>query len=549
MKSLNGILQGSPEWLAVRSKHFCASEAAAMLGVSRYSSRAELLQQKSTGLAEEVGPDKQRLFDRGHAAEAKARPIAEQIIGEELCPVIGVKDVEGLPLLASFDGLTFMGDVAWENKLPNASLVDQVCSDRLEPHYWAQLEHQILVSGAARVLFTASDGTPENTHHCWYTSQPDRRQQIIDGWRQFQSDLAAWKPQAVEVKPAGKAPDTLPALRIEVSGQVTASNLAEFKATALTAINAVNRDLVTDQDFADAEKAVKWCADVEDRLAAAKQHALSQTADIDALFRTMDDISAEAKRVRLDLDKLVKARKDAIRVEIVAEHQRELQAHVDGLNQELHARWVPTPAADFAGAIKGKRTLASIREACSVVVAAAKIVANQQAERFKANRASMVIDGRDWAHLFPDFAQVGSKSAEDFDALLQLRIGKHEEAERQAQAARERAAAQAQAVIQQAAALPTAAPAPAQAVQPVAQVARVAVAAPTATEAATVKLGEICATVGSGFSMTSAFVEQVLGIAPAKIDKAARLYTPTDERRIYAALRDHLNGLLMKQAA
>ena len=104
-------------------------------------------------------------------------------------------------------------------------------------------------------------------------------------------------------------------------------------------------------------------------------------------------------------------------------------------------------------------------------------------------------------------------------------------------------------MIQQAAALPTAAPAPAQAVQPVAQVARVAVAAPTTTEAATVKLGEICATVGSGFSMTSAFVEQVLGIAPAKIDKAARLYTPTDERRIYAALRDHLNGLLMKQAA
>lgn len=549
MKTLNGILQGSPEWLAVRSKHFCASEAAAMLGVSRYSSRAELLQQKSTGLAEEVGPDKQRLFDRGHAAEAKARPIAEQIIGEELCPVIGVKDVEGLPLLASFDGLTFMGDVAWENKLPNASLVDQVCSDRLEPHYWAQLEHQILVSGAARVLFTASDGTPENTHHCWYTSQPDRRQQIIDGWRQFQSDLAAWKPQAVEVKPVGKTPETLPALHIEVSGKVSESNLDEFKAHALAVLAEIKRDPSTDEEFADAERTVKWCGDTEDRLAAALSHARSQMGDIDRLFSAVEDVSAELKRVRLDLEKVVKARKEQIRIEIVREHQQQLQAHIEALNADLQARWVPVPAADFAGAIKGKRTLTSIREACSVVVAAAKIVANQHAERFKANRASMVIDGRDWAHLFPDFAQVGSKSAEDFDALLQLRIGKHEEAERQAQAARERAAAQAQAVIQQAAALPTAAPAPAQSVQPVAQVARVAVAAPTTTEAATVKLGEICATVGSGFSMTSAFVEQVLGIAPAKIDKAARLYTPTDERRIYAALRDHLNGLLMKQAA
>ena len=38
---------------------------------------------------------------------------------------------------------------------------------------------------------------------------------------------------------------------------------------------------------------MKWCADVESRLAAAKEHALSQTATIDELFRTIDDISAE----------------------------------------------------------------------------------------------------------------------------------------------------------------------------------------------------------------------------------------------------------------
>ena len=68
-------------------------------------------------------------------------------------------------------------------------------------------------------------------------------------------------------------------------------------------------------------------------------------------------------------------------------------------------------------------------------------------------------------------------------------------------------------------------------------------------EAATVKLGAICSNVGAGFTMTALFVEQVLGIKPTAVDKAARLYTPTDERRIYAALRDHLNGLLMKQAA
>lgn len=564
------LIQGSPEWHAYRASVWNASDAPAMMGCSPYKTREQLLQELATGVTEEVTPEQQRRFDDGHRFEALASPLAEKITGEELAPVVGSSDVVigGRALSASFDGIDFMETVAFEHKTLGSALRDVMHADvkgfELPLHYRVQMEQQLMVSGATRILFMASKWNGSELveeRHCWYYSDAKLREQILAGWAQLAEDLANWQPTAAEVKPVGKAPETLPALHIEVSGKVTASNLAEFKGTALAAIHSVNRNLVTDQDFADAEKAVKWCSDVEDRLAAAKQHALSQTATIDELFRTMDDISAEAKRVRLDLDKLVKARKEAIRLEIIAEHQRALAEHVDGLNKGFPRAWVVAPYAAFGDAIKGKRTLSSIREACSVVLAQAKITANQSAERFKANRAALVIEGRDWIDLFADFAQVGNKPAEDFDALLQLRIGKHQEAERQAEAARQRAAEQAQAAIQQAAAqaeqvkqapAPVAAPAPAPVAQvaaPVAQVAPVAVPAPAANEAPTVKLGEICANVGTGFSMTSAFVEAVLGIPPAKVDKAARLYTPTDERRIYAALVTHLNGLLMKQAA
>ena len=44
-----------------------------------------------------------------------------------------------------------------------------------------------------------------------------------------------------------------------------------------------------------------------------------------AIAETVDDISAEARRVRLDLEKLVKARKDSIRGEIVAEAVKVMQ--------------------------------------------------------------------------------------------------------------------------------------------------------------------------------------------------------------------------------
>lgn len=109
---------------------------------------------------------------------------------------------------------------------------------------------------------------------------------LVAGWKQFQADLLDFTPSEVVPEAVGKTPESLPALRIEVTGMVTASNLEQFKAHSLAVFGLINTELETDQHFADAEKAVKWCGDVEERLEAAKQHALSQTESIDALFRT-----------------------------------------------------------------------------------------------------------------------------------------------------------------------------------------------------------------------------------------------------------------------
>lgn len=415
---LENAPQGSAAWLAARAKHFCASEAAAALGMSKYATRDELLRQKATGLAEEVSPAKQRIFDAGHEAEALARPIAEGIAGTEFFPVVATREVDGMPLLASFDGIDLMDELIWENKLLNQSLVQQVQAGDLEPHYWLQLEHQLLVSGATRALFTTSDGTPEGTHPLWYESKPERRARLIAGWKQFAADLAAWVPS--EAKPApvvGKTPDNLPALLIQVTGAVTASNLPEYKAHALEVFNGINRTLTTDQDFATAESTVKWCADVESRLAAAKEHALSQTATIDELFRTIDDISAEARRTRLELDKLVKARKEEIRGEIVAGGITALREHIAQLNAAMPAAYMPQVPADFAGAIKGKRTVDSLRSAVNDELARAKIEASNIATRIHANVKTLEASGL----VVPDAATLVLKAPDDLAAIIATR--------------------------------------------------------------------------------------------------------------------------------
>lgn len=400
------------------------------MGVSKYSTRAALLRQKATGLTEEVGSAKQRIFDAGHEAEALARPIAEHLAGVDFYPVVATMEIDGMKLLASFDGIDMLEEVVWENKLLNASLKQQVQAGDLEAHYWAQLEQQLLISGADRALFTTSDGTPEGTHELWYRSRPERRTQLLAAWKQFALDLATYQPEDAPAPAAvGHTPETLPALRIEVTGMVMASNLADYKAHALAVFAGINRELKTDQQFADADKVVKWCSDMEARLAAAKQHALSQTESIDALFRTIDDISAEAKRTRLELDKLVKARKEAVRGEIVAGGIVALREHVAALNVRLGAPYMPSVTADFAGVIKGKRTVASLQDAVDTELARAKIDASATADKIGMNLATLRELAAAHAFLFADTAQIVLKANDDLTVLVKSRIAEHQQKE------------------------------------------------------------------------------------------------------------------------
>lgn len=433
---IHNVPQGSEAWHALRANYFTASEAPAMMGASKQMKRTELLHAKKTGLDRDVSWWVQKnLFDKGHEAEALARPILEGRIGEDLFPVVGT---EG-DLLASLDGCTILGDVLFEHKMWNEQLAADVRAGNLDAHYYWQLEQQLLVSGAEKVIFVCSDGTEENFVSMEYTPVQGRAETLVAGWKQFQTDLQDFTPAEVVPEAVGKTPESLPALRIEVTGMVTASNLEQFKAHSLAVFGSINTELETDQHFADAEKAVKWCGDVEERLEAAKQHALSQTESIDALFRTIDEISAEARAKRLMLDKLVKARKLSIREDIVMTAAKALQTHIDQINTSLGGKArMPAVPADFAGAIKGKKTISSLRDSADSELARAKIAASQVGDSIRSNLASLDELAADYLFLFNDVQQLVMKANDDLVALIKVRISEHQKAEEQkAEAQRE----------------------------------------------------------------------------------------------------------------
>ncbi|APC14589.1 Heme peroxidase [Pseudomonas frederiksbergensis] len=480
---IHNVAQGSEAWHALRANYFTASEAPAMMGASKQMKRTELLHTKKTGLDRDVSWWVQKyLFDKGHEAEALARPILEARIGEDLFPVVGT---EG-DLLASLDGCTMLGETLFEHKMWNEQLAADVLAGTLDPHYYWQLEQQLLVSGAEKVIFVCSDGTEDNFVSMEYAPVPGRAATLVAGWKQFQADLVDFTPADVLPEAVGKTPESLPALRIEVTGMVTASNLEQFKVHSMAALESINTVLETDQHFADAEKRVKWCGDVEERLEAAKQHALSQTESIDVLFRTITEISAEVRRKRLELEKLVKARKLSIREDIVMDAAKALQAHIDQINTSLGGKArMPAVPADFAGAIKGKKSISSLRDAADSELARAKIAASQIGDSIRANLASLVELAADYVFLFNDVQQLVLKANDDLVALIKVRISEHQKAEaanEEAQRERirkeelQRIADEAKPVIEPAPAQPASTPSPAKATPAVAAIAKPAVA-------------------------------------------------------------------------
>ena len=470
MKTVN-LQQGTPEWLSWRASRFTASDAPVMLGISPYRSRESLLREKALGEAPEHSDATLALFAEGHRAEVLARSMVERMIDDELYPTV-VEDDAG-QLAASLDGMTLDGDTLFEHKLLNDDL--RACRDNGSPipgHYRAQMEQQLMVTDAREVLFVASrwDDAGNQTEEpliAHYESDPIMSRRILDGWAQFARDLKSWQPAAAAPAPEGSAPEMLPALHVEVRGQVIASNLTAFRERAMAVIGNINTDPRTDEDFADAEKTVKWCKEVETRISGAKQNALGQTGDIDALFRALDEIAETTRRTRLNLEKQVKAKKDEIRADRIRAASVEYADFVAQAMQDAGFQ-ITVPRTDFAAVIHGLKTLSSIDEKLGAALAREKSVFAARIDDAAAKLEWMRTEtqAEQWPSLFRrDLIDLLDLPVDAFRDAVTGRIAKaeaeqvaREEAQRQADEARARA--EADAAQEQAPASPAPVPTP-----------------------------------------------------------------------------------------
>lgn len=547
MKIVN-LIQGSAEWLEHRRNHKNASEAAAMLGLDPKTRRDDLIRMKATGSEKEFSSwVQENILDKGHDVEAQQRVLIEEDHGIVLYPVTGTED-EG-DLSASFDGITMLEDVGFEHKQLNKELFAQAMNGQVPDSHMPQLQQQLMVSGAEKILFVVSDGTRAN--RAIVEVLPDQAwfQRIRDGWVQFERDVEAYEHVEIKELPKSTATVNLPTIMVQITGAVLTNNLGEFEIAATGIIETIKTELVTDEDFADAAKLVTKLDEGEKTLERTKNEVLAQAADINDVMATIDRIKELMRAKRLTLSKSVEAEKTRRRADILQGGKDKFTEYLVEAEKDILPIKLDIAMPDFGAAMSGKKTMASLHGAVNDLVASSKtaIDAKLRDTLAKMDWYNANVDGHTF--LFADLGTIIHKESEFFQMLVNQRIKEHKDAEEKRKQEEAQQAEQAKPVEQPAVQTQVAYSAsPAVETRPAASALPVANDVPD--NGATIKLGVIATLLG--FSVTADFITS-LGFSPSGRERSAVLYREVDLPNILEAIANHVHQVradfIMKKAA
>ena len=133
--------QGSPAWHLFRKSHLGASEMAAILGESPYTTPLQLWEEKVYGKENISNP----AMERGKALESEALAAYEKEFGGVYFPDV-IEHSEIKYLAASFDGITMERDSAVELKACSKTTHELISKGNPPKHYYIQCQHLMFIA-------------------------------------------------------------------------------------------------------------------------------------------------------------------------------------------------------------------------------------------------------------------------------------------------------------------------------------------------------------------------------------------------------------------
>ncbi|WP_022654250.1 hypothetical protein [Aquaspirillum serpens] len=131
----------------------------------------------------------------------------------------------------------------------------------------------------------------------------------------------------------------------------------------------------------------------------------------------------------MTVTKLVKQRKESIRIEKVEKVNQLFSDHIAQLQSEIFGVQLIVQRPNFGGEIKGLKTLSSIQNALDTALASAKIEADAHAKAVREKLAWYRENAAGYLGLFVDLQQLILKPMEDFKLTIADRIETHKKAE------------------------------------------------------------------------------------------------------------------------
>lgn len=145
------LIQGTPEWHALRKTKITATDACVIMGASHWKTRIQLYYEK---LSNEPPMAPSARMQRGIDLEPIARDLFNIQTGWDMQPAVIVKDW----VMASLDGRDAGIGCILEIKCPGEKDHAIAVSGKVPAHYYPQLQHQMYVAATQIVYYFSFDG-------------------------------------------------------------------------------------------------------------------------------------------------------------------------------------------------------------------------------------------------------------------------------------------------------------------------------------------------------------------------------------------------------
>lgn len=144
------LIQGSPEWIALRKTKITATDASVIMRVNPWKTPSKLYKEKTSD-AKIVINDR---MQRGTDLEPMARSLFSIQTGIDVEPRVVIKDWA----MASLDGISACGNHLVEIKCPGEKDHALALQNKIPDHYYPQLQHQMWICDVSKMIYFSFDG-------------------------------------------------------------------------------------------------------------------------------------------------------------------------------------------------------------------------------------------------------------------------------------------------------------------------------------------------------------------------------------------------------